>query len=268
MPKKKQQPEEEVEVSSDEEIEDPIVQDEEEEEEEDSKKERDQASIRNLRKKARNVGYRKLAAEAGAGIGLNSSAIDMTKYAISKSDVERLAKWCYETGEGIEDEKQLNERLEMKFSSLPEGALSVLHAHVESFARNIMSDVVTRVFDGASSTVTAAHVRSALRKLKPVLDFDFECPAGIIDHARGSEKGVFAVDEDGERQWVPNGTVLPGLTEEEQVKLEDKKVALKARNKMIKSKERSHALKKDEAKKRREAKVAEHRAEEPVSAAV
>lgn len=269
MPKKskKTEPEEEVEVSSDEEVEAPV--NIEEDEDDDSKKEKDKAVIRNLRKKAKNVGYRKLANEVGAGAGYNSSNVDMIKYAISKTDVERLAKWSPETGEGVDNEDQLRDRLDLKFSSLPDGALAVLHAHVEGFARNIMADVVTRVFDGASSTVTAAHMRSAVRRLKNVLDFDFEMPQGIVDHARVTEKGVFALDEDGIKQWYPSSTILPGLSEEEQVAAEEKKANVKTINKIIKSKERAFLLKKEEAKKKRDAKISERRAEEaPVSAAV
>lgn len=267
MPKRSKKVEPEEEVSSDEEVEAPVDMDEEEDD--DSKKEKDKAAIRNLRKKARNVGYRKLAAEVGAGVGYNSSHIDMIKYAISKADVERLAKWCPESGEGVDNEDQLRERLDLKFSSLPDGALAVLHAHTEGFARNIMTDVVTRVFDGASATVTASHMRSALRKLKNVLDFDFELPSGVVDHARVTEKGVFALDEEGVKQWYPSSTILPGLTEEEQVKAEERKASVKALNKVIKGRERAHLLKKEEAKKKRDDKIAERRAEEaPVSAAV
>lgn len=272
MPKKTKKPEveENVEVSSDEEFEDPINADEDDDEDDGSKREKDKAAVRNLRKKARNIGYRKLAIEVGAGVGLNSSAIDMVKYALSKRDVERLAKWSPETGEGVDDDEQLLERLELKFSSLPEGALAVLHAHVEGLARNIMADVVTRVFDGGSSTVTAAHVRSALRKMKPVLGFDFELPSGVVDHARVTEKGVYVFDEEGTRTYAPNGTILPGLNEEEQIQMEEKKSGIKARNKMIKAKERMHAQRKEEAKKARLDKTNERRleADAPVSLSV
>ena len=268
MPKKTKKAEEvDEEVSSDEEVEAPVnVDDDDDEEEEEAKKEKDKATLRNLRKKARNSGYRKLAVEVGAGTGEN---VDMLKYALTRTDVERLAKWCNETGEGVNDLESLRERLEMKFSSLPEGALAILHAHVEGFARNVMGDVASRVFEGASATVTAAHMRNALRKLTKVLDFEYELPAGVVEHARTAEKGVFALDEDGSRMWNPTGTVLPALTEEEQVKLEEKKVGVKALNKVIKGKERAHALKKEEAKKARAHKVEERRAaEQPVSAAI
>ncbi|MDA9633386.1 hypothetical protein N9S81_00440 [bacterium] len=277
MPKKsktapRDEPEEEV--SSDEEIEELVDDDNDDnddndEEEEEQVRTKDKASLRNLRKKARNAGYRKLAQEVGAGVGNLSSNQDMIKYALSKSDIERLAKWCVETGEGVDDELELRERLGLKFSSLPEGALAVLHAQVEGFARNLMNDVVTRVFDGTSSTLTASNMRAALRKLKTVLDFNFDLPSGVVQHARTTEKGVFALDENGEKQWFSSGTILPELTEEEKVAVEENKVNVKALSKLIKGKDRAYQQKKEDAKKSREAKVASRRAADaPVSVSV
>ena len=270
MPKKSKPVVEELEVSSDEEIEDEqLVADRDDEEDKTIVK--SAASIRNARKKARNSGYRKLAVAVGAGAGDKSSNKDMLKYAISATDMARLAAWSPETGEGVESEEELKSRLALKYSSLPSGAAAILHANTEALARNIMADVVERVRDGMSNTVTAAHMRSALRKLNNVLEFNFELPAGIVEHARTTEKGHF-VGTGAEREWVSSGNVLPELTEQEQVDVDEKRVGIKAMNKIIKSKERAFLLKKEEGKQRRAAivtkKRSEQQAEEPVEVAV
>lgn len=266
MPKKSKPVVEEPEVSSDEEMEDEqLVADQDDEEDKTTVK--SAASIRNARKKARNSGYRKLAVAVGAGAGDKSSNKDMLKYAISATDMERLASWAPETGEGVESEEELKARLVLKYNSLPSGAAAILHANTEALARNIMADVVERVRDGVSNTVTAAHMRSALRKLNNVLDFNFELPSGIVEHARTTEKGHF-VGTGAEREWVANGTILPELTEQEQVDVDEKKAGIKALNKIIKSKERAFLLKKEEGKKRRAEIVAKRRSEQEAEAPV
>lgn len=273
MPKKsKQQPVEAVEVSSDEEIEDERLAEQEDDDDEEQTNVKSVTSIRNARKKARNSGYRKLALAVGAGVGKKSSSKDMVKYAISASDLARLATWAPETGEGLVSENQLKAQLELKFASLPSGAAAVLHANVEALARNVMNDVVERVKDGTSNTVTAAHMRSALRKMANVLEFDqFQLPAGVVEHARMTEKGFYN-GTGADREWVSKGTVLPELDEQEKIALEDKKANVKVLNKVIKGRERVHAMKKEENKKRREEMAAKKRseaaAEAPVAAAI
>jgi len=270
MPKKSKPVVEDPEVSSDEDMEEEqLVADQDDEEEKTTVK--SASSIRNARKKARNSGYRKLAVAVGAGTGKKSSNMDMLKYAISATDMARLASWAPETGEGVESEEELKARLLLKYNSLPSGAAAILHANTEALARNVMADVVERVRDGMANTVTAAHMRAALRKLDGVLDFKFVLPSGIVEHARTTEKGNF-VGTGAEREWVGNGKILPELTEKEQVDIDEKKHGVKALNKIIKSKERAFLLKKEEGKQRRAAIVAKRRpgqeAEEPISVAV
>ena len=237
----------EVEVSSDDEMDEETAVAGQDDEEEGEKGERSAQSIRNARKKARNSGYRKLAYSTGAGVGKANSFKNMTKYAISASDLARLAQWAPETGEGVESEESLRARLALHFASLPSGAAAVLHANVEAFARNIMADAVDRVRDGASNTLTAAHLRSALRKVNSALEFNFELPAGVVEHARTAEKGSYT-GTGSNRQWVSSGTVLPEYTEDQQLKVEENKSNIKMLNKIIKQKDRAHQLKKEERK--------------------
>jgi len=269
MPKRSKKVVTEVEISSDEEIEEEIIA-ENDHGDDDEKTARSAQSVRNARKKARNSGYRKLAYAVGSGIGKSSSAKDMTKYAISESDLQRLATWCPETGDGVED-SELQKRLELKFSSLPSGAAAILHANVESFARKIIAECAERVNDGQSSTLTAAHLRSVLKKVANVLEFDFALPSGLVDHARTTEKGQF-VGTGEERTWKPNGLILPALTEDDAIAYEEKKSGVKGRNKLIKSHERAFQMKKEERKQQREEAISKRRAvkesEEPISASV
>ena len=265
--------EEEVEVSSDEEWE-PEAADEayvDDEEDRAAKEARSAAQLKNTRRKAKQSGYRKLALQVGAGVGKRSAHKDIMKYALTEFDLRRLAQWAPETGDGVSSEQELRDRLVLKYASLPSGAAAVLHANVEAFARNIMADVVDRVRDGASNTVTAAHMRSALRKFQGAFSFDFEMPAGVVSHARTTEKGHFSGTGE-EREWVPNGMLLPEFDDEAKVKDDEMRANAKMMGKIIKSKERAFQLKKDENRKRRaklvEARRANEQSEQPVAATV
>lgn len=252
--------EEDIEVSSDEEWEPEAADEAYVDDEEDRAAKANAASAaqrKNTRRKARQAGYRKLALQVGAGAGKRSAHKDIVKYALTESDLRRLAQWAPETGDGVSDERSLRDRLVLKYASLPSGTAAVLHANVETFARNIMADVVDRVRDGASNTVTAAHMRSALRKFQGAFAFDFEMPYGVISHARTTEKGHFSGTGE-EREWVPNGMLLPEFDDKAKVKDDEMRANAKLMGKIIKSKERAFQLKQDENRKRR-AKLVEQR---------
>jgi hypothetical protein len=192
-------------------VEEPEEDEEEEEEEEDdedanagsagdarddpSRVARLKASRRNARAKARAVGYRKWANEAGLSMGKGQFSNNLAKTAFSAADIQRMARWAPQAGDvGLEID-EFKTRVFLRDQSISSGPLNVLHANVESFARSVCKDVSMRALESGSTRITAAHVRSVLRPFQAALDLDFATPVSAVRHAQNTETG--REDDDG-----------------------------------------------------------------------
>tara|TARA_B110000971_G_C19897644_1_gene448414 strand:- start:80 stop:964 length:885 start_codon:yes stop_codon:yes gene_type:complete len=147
------------------------------------------AQRRNARAKARQLGYRKWAHRAGMCIGSHSFSNNIMKTVFSAADIVRMAKWAPQTGDVGMDLDEFKTRVFLRDQPLSSGPTAVLHANVESFARNICKEVSMRCIENGQSRITAAHVQSVLRPYKSVLDLDFMAPLGAIRHAQRTETG-------------------------------------------------------------------------------
>ena len=156
-------------------------------EDDEGTKKRKLASKRNMRSKARSIGYRRWASEAGLSVGKHSFGLDIVKAAISPADVRRMAN-------------EFRSRLRLRDASLSSGPLTVLHTSVESFARNAARELVARGLESTTSRITASNVRSVLRAFEQVSDFEFVCPLGVLRHAQDMEKAESKEGDDEERQ--------------------------------------------------------------------
>jgi hypothetical protein len=150
---------------------------------------------RNALAKARSVGYRRWAVEAGLGIGKGSFESNILKSAFSSADVARMARWCPEVADvGLEYE-DFTTRLKLRDEALSSGPLAVLHGSVESFARSICKGAAMRAIESGSARLTAAHVRSVLRPFQHTLGLSFATPVSAIRTAQNAETA--RVDADG-----------------------------------------------------------------------
>jgi len=169
-------------------------------EDDEGTKKRKLASKRNMRSKARSIGYRRWASEAGLSVGKHSFGLDIVKAAISPADVRRMANFCPEIADGGMEINEFRSRLRLRDASLSSGPLTVLHTSVESFARNAARELVARGLESTTSRITASNVRSVLRAFEQVSDFEFVCPLGVLRHAQDMEKAESKEGDDEERQ--------------------------------------------------------------------
>ena len=144
----------------------------------------------NARRVAKQKGYRKCAKKAGLLSGsARSFDGDAMQAAFSPADVARMAKWSPSAADVGMEYGHFTSVLEMRDASLPSGALSVLHAHVEKFGRSLVKTLVERNFDyGGPATITAANVRAVLRPLSALMDSEFITPLGLVRVAQVTEK--------------------------------------------------------------------------------
>ena len=170
------------------------------EEDDEATKKRKLAARRNMRCKARSIGYRRWASEAGLSVGSHSFGSDIVKAAISPADVRRMANFCPEIADGGMELNEFKNRIRLRDASLSSGPLAVLHTSVESFARNAARELVARGLESTTSRITASNVRSVLRAFEQVSDFEFLCPLGVLRHAQDMEKAASKEGDDEERQ--------------------------------------------------------------------
>ena len=234
---------EENDEENDDENDDEEENDDADEEEEEAEGEEDETTRvrkararRNQRLKARNIGYRKWAVEAGLAVGKRSFGSDIVKAAISPADVRRMAHFCSQIADGGMEIGEFKERIRLRDASLSSGPLGILHTSVECFARNAARELVARSLESNTARITASNVRSVLRSFEDVSDFGFVCPLGIIRHAQAVEK-------------------LPITEEDEALRCEEAKFAKTNHARILRDADRAREAKKVEgATKRHEAK--------------
>lgn len=209
--KKKTSTKEQEKVEVDTESDDDLKYVDEEEEEEDVEEEegneltdeKKTARIRqiriNSRRASRQKGYRNWAKEAGTEVGRGQTfANDMLKSVYSLPDTVRAAKWsshCVDPGMELRDMKSM---LEMREEAIPAGAARVLHANMESLARNVVNEVVLRAVEGGVGTITASNIRSVVRPANSALRLDSCTPLGLVRVAQHVKRTkAVKVDEDG-----------------------------------------------------------------------
>jgi hypothetical protein len=155
-------------------------------------KEDDPNKIAKARKRRRGVarrkGYRHLANRAGYSATLPSAdaSRDVTSNLLSIGETARACRWTPRlpnaTSYGKTGEYQ--DRLQLSTEPLPPGAVGVVRANAEVFARKTMNEAVQRAFDAGKTRVSANIMMSVLRPMAPVLRYSFAAPMGLVRHAQ------------------------------------------------------------------------------------
>ena len=137
---------------------------------------------------ARRKGYRYLANRAGYSATLPSAdaSRDVTSNLLSISETARACRWTPRlpnaTTYGKTDEYK--DRLNLSTEPLPPGAVGVVRANAEVFARKTMNEAVQRAFDAGKTRVSANIMMSVLRPVIPAMRYSFATPIGLVRHAQ------------------------------------------------------------------------------------
>ena len=135
---------------------------------------------------ARRKGYRYLANRAGYSATLPSAdaSRDVTSNLLSISETARACRWTPRlpnaTTYGKTDEYK--DRLNLSTEPLPPGAVGVVRANAEVFARKTMNEAVQRAFDAGKTRVSANIMMSVLRPVIPAMRYSFATPILSLIH--------------------------------------------------------------------------------------
>ena len=105
---------------------------------------------------------------------------------VSISETARACRWTPRLPNATTYGKtgEYQDRLQLSTEPLPPGAVAVVRANAEVFARKTMNEAVQRAFDAGKTRVSANIMMSALRPVVPVLRYSFAAPMGLVRHAQ------------------------------------------------------------------------------------
>ena len=183
------------------------------------------------KRKAKLVGYRTLARQAGfvdhSVAGRVSDGGDAIRSLISISEAKRLMRFVPATPGAIGfSADEFKKRLELFKSSVPASAARETQARCDVVLRAVMNQVVARTVEAGKKTVSASAVAAVLRPYASKLDLTAVAPPrGLVRYAQ--DEGILDsreadVDErkDDKKQATANKKLFTEFAEAEQRRVE------------------------------------------------
>jgi len=159
-----------------------------------------------VRRKARNRGYRHVSKQAGYSPHYvsPSSHLDVSLPVLSDAETIRACQWAPQLADkaaytGIDE---FAERTQLSFESLPKSAAKVIRQSGEAYLRRLTLGAMQRASDQHKTRASAREVQAETRPLQRIQKYSFVAPLGLVRSAQAADNAnsrIGKFDEDVEQ---------------------------------------------------------------------
>lgn len=164
------------------------------------------ARLTQVRRKARNRGYRHVSKQAGYSPHYvsPSSHFDVSLPVLSDAETIRACQWAPQLTDkaaytGIDE---FAERTQLSFESLPKSAAKVIRQSGEAYLRRLTLGAMQRASDQHKTRASAREVQAETRPLQRIQKYSFVAPLGLVRSAQMADNAnsrIGKFDEDVEQ---------------------------------------------------------------------
>lgn len=164
------------------------------------------ARLTQVRRKARNRGYRHVSKQAGYSPHYvsPSSHFDVSLPVLSDAETIRACQWAPQITDkaaytGIDE---FAERTQLSFESLPKSAAKVIRQSGEAYLRRLTLGAMQRASDQHKTRASAREVQAETRPLQRIQKYSFVAPLGLVRSAQAADNAnsrIGKFDEDVEQ---------------------------------------------------------------------